>query len=188
MRNQTSIIETPMKTSNRSKKTITALALALFAAAVATPHVNALPKDTLNPVDVKFVKHEAAAGMGVVKIAELGAKKAENSDVKAFAEKLLADHTGANAELKQLAVDKGIDLSAIVDPADAKTFQSLEKASGAEFDKEFLAAVVKGHKTCVDNFVAESKEAKNNDLRMWVDKMTPTLKSHLARAEELHSR
>jgi predicted outer membrane protein len=59
---------------------------------------------------------------------------------------------------------------------------------GAEFDKEFLAAVVSGHKTCVDNFVAESKEAKNNDLRMWVDKITPTLKNHLARAEELHSR
>jgi hypothetical protein len=37
MRNQTSTIETPMKTSNRSKKTITALAMALFVAAVATP-------------------------------------------------------------------------------------------------------------------------------------------------------
>jgi putative membrane protein len=87
-----------------------------------------------------------------------------------------------------LAVDKGIDLSAVVDPADAKTFQDLEKVSGAAFDKAFLAAVVSAHKTCVDHFEAESKDAKNSDLKLWVDKMTPTLKSHLARAEELHSR
>jgi hypothetical protein len=40
----------------------------------------------------------------------------------------------------------------------------------------------------VDHFEAESKDAKNSDLKLWVDKMTPTLKSHLARAEELHSR
>lgn len=188
MRNQTQTKQTPMKTSNRSRKTLTGLALALFAAAMALPEANAAPKDTLNAVDVKFVKQEAAAGMGVVKVAELGVKKAESADVKALAEKLVTDHSGANAELKQLAVDKGIDLSAVIEPADAKTFQSLEKVSGAEFDKEFLAAVVSGHKKCVSNFEAESKDAKNNDLKMWVDKMTPVLKNHLARAEELHSR
>lgn len=188
MRNLTQTNQLAVKAAKRSTKNLTGLALALFAAAMALPEANAAPKDTLNPVDVKFVKHEAAAGMGMVQIAELGTKKAENADVKALAEKLLADHTGANGELKQLAVDKGIDLSAVVDPADAKTFQSLEKVSGAEFDKEFLAAVVSAHKTCVDNFEAESKDAKNNDLRMWVNKMTPTLKNHLARAEELYSR
>lgn len=188
MRNQTPAMKTPMKTTDRSRKTLTGLALALFAAAMALPEAQALPKDTLNPVDVQFVKHEAAAGLGVVKIAELGVMKVQNADVKAFAEKLVADHTGANAELKQLAVDKGIDLSAVVDPADAKTFQDLEKVSGAAFDKAFLAAVVIAHKTCVDHFEAESKDAKNSDLKLWVDKMTPTLKSHLARAEELHSR
>jgi putative membrane protein len=181
-------MKTPMKTPDRSRKTLTGLALALFAAAMALPEAQALPKDTLNPVDVQFVKHEAAAGLGMVKIAELGVMKVQNADVKAFAEKLVADHSGANAELKQLAVDKGIDLSAVVDPADAKTFQDLEKVSGAAFDKAFLAAVVSAHKTCVDHFEAESKDAKNSDLKMWVDKMTPTLKSHLARAEELHSR
>jgi putative membrane protein len=177
-----------MTTSNRRLKKLTGLALALAAAAMVTSPANALPKDTLNPADVKFVKHEAAAGMAVVKVAELGVKKAGNADVKALAEMLVTDHTGANTELKQLATDKGIDLSAVIDPADAKTFQGLEKVSGAEFDKEFLAAVVAGHKTCVSNFEASSKEANNSDLKMWVDKMIPTLKAHLARAEELHSR
>jgi len=46
-----------MKTPDRSRKTLTGLALALFAAAMALPEAQALPKDTLNPVDVQFVKH-----------------------------------------------------------------------------------------------------------------------------------
>lgn len=142
-------------------------------------------KDTLPPSDVKFVKHEASAGKGVVQIADLGVKKAKSTDVKTFAETLVTDHTGANEQLTALAKTKGVELSAVLDPSHAETIQNLEKHSGADFDKAFLAEIVKGHKKCISNFEDNEKSTKDADLKKWVATMIPVLKAHLAKAEAL---
>jgi putative membrane protein len=145
----------------------------------------AAEKDTLDAADVKFVKHAAAAGMAEVKVAELGAAKAENADVKAFALMIAADHTKVNEELKALATTKGIELSAVIEPKHADTFQGLEKAAGAAFDKEFLATLVSSHKKSVSNFEEAAKDAKNADVKAFAEKTLPALKTHLEKAKEL---
>ncbi len=142
-------------------------------------------KDTLPASDVKFVKHEAAAGMAVVKIADLGVKKAKNTDIKTFAEMLVTDHTGANAQLAALAKTKGVELSAVLDPGHAETIQKLEQRGGDDFDKAFLAEIVSGHKKCISNFEDTEKSTKDADLKKWVGTMIPVLKAHLEKAEAL---
>jgi putative membrane protein len=161
--------------------------LAMCAAILAfTPNASASEKDTLNAADVKFVKTESAAGMSEVKIAELAVTKAERSDVKAFAETLVTDHTAVNAQLAALATKKGVEVSAVLSPAHAATVQKLEKATKADFDKEFLTVIISDHKKCISSFETASKDAKDNDLRIWVDKTIPALKSHLEKAEALN--
>jgi putative membrane protein len=145
----------------------------------------AAEKDTLDAADVKFVKHEAANGMAVVKIATLGSSKAEHKDVKALAGMLVTDHTAVNAELKELAKTKGVELSAVIDPKHAEEFQKLEKADAKNFDKEFLAAVASGHTKCVKSFEAASKDAKDSDVKAFAAKVLPTLKAHLEKVKEL---
>ncbi len=152
------------------------------------PRTMAAEKDTLNATDVAFVKTTGAAGMAEVKIASLGVTKATRADVKALAEMLVTDHTKVNAELKVLATKKGIELSDVISPSSAETFQKLEKLSGTEFDKEFLADIVADHKTCVNAFDASSKDAKDTDVRAFVDKTLPALKAHHAKAVDLQSK
>lgn len=145
-------------------------------------------KSGLTSDEVKFIKHSAADGMAEVKIAGLAVKKAENAEVKAFAEMLVTDHTKVNEELKMLATNKNVDLSAVIDPKDAGTFQKLEKFSGAEFDKEYLGEVVSSHKKCLGAFEDISKESKDADVKAFADKIIPTLKAHHDKAKELHSK
>ncbi|MFN0075314.1 MAG: DUF4142 domain-containing protein [Prosthecobacter sp.] len=172
-----------MKTPSILRLSTTTLALCgMFLLA---PHGNAAEKDTLDAADVKFVKHAAAAGMAEVKVAELGVKKAENADVKAFATMIAADHTKVNEELKALATTKGIELSDVIDPKHADTFQKLEKLSGKEFDKEFLDTLVSSHKKGVSNFEDAAKDAKNADVKAFAEKTLPALKAHLDKAKEL---
>ena len=159
--------------------------LAFCAALLFASQGQASPQDTLDATDVKFVKTEFAAGKSELKTAELGVQKAERADVKAYAEMLVTDHTQTNRELGALAAQKGVDLSAIIDPKHAEEFQKLEQTNRADFDKEFLAGMISGHKKCVSNFEAAAKDSKNNDVKMWADKMLPTLKAHLAKAKEL---
>ncbi len=164
---------------------LSASTLALCGMLMLAPHGHAAPKDTLDAADVTFVKTEAAAGLAEVKIAELGVQKAERPDIKAFAEMLVTDHTQAHKELTALAVEKGVDVSAVIDPKHAEEFQKLEKASMANFDKEFLADMISDHKKSVSSFEEAAKAAKNIDVKMWATRMLPTFKAHLAKAKEL---
>lgn len=170
----------------RTNPLLTTTTLALCGMFLLTPHGVAAEKDTLNAADVEFVKHEAAAGMATVKIAELGVKKATRPEVKTFAEMIVKEHTAANEELRKLAVTKGVELSAVIDAKHAEIFQKLEQYSGTEFDKEFLDVAVSGHKKCVGRFEDAAKDSQDNDVKMWAAKMLPALKSHLAQAEELN--
>lgn len=163
-------------------------ALALCGILLLAANGKAAEKDTLNAADVKFVKHEAAAGMAVVKLAGLGVQKAVRADVKAFAEMIVTGHTTANEELTKLASTKGVELSAVIDPKHAETFQKLEKTESADFDKAFLAEMTSGHKKCVSNFEEAAKDSKDSDLKMWAEKMLPALKTHLEQAKELASK
>lgn len=174
---------TTMKSKSITRLTSATLALcSLFAFA---SHINAAPKDTLDAADVKFVKTEAAAGTAELKIAELGVQKAERAEVKEFAKMLVTDHTQANKELSALAAEKGVEISAVIDPKHAEAFQKLEKAEKGSFDKEFLSDMISGHKKCVSNFEEAAKDAKNSDVKAWAAKTLPTLQAHLAKAKEL---
>ncbi len=167
---------------------ITTSAFAFCAALLFAANGFAAEKDTLNAADVKFIKHEAAAGMAVVKTAGLGAQKTSREDIKAFAQMLITDHTAANDQLSKLATTKGVETSTVIDPKDAEIYQTLEKSSGTEFDKAFLAEVIRGHEKCVSNFEEASNDAKDSDLKTWATGMLPGLKSHLGKARELSAK
>jgi len=169
-------------------KSITLLStttLALCGMLLTVPYAMAAEKDILNASDGSFIKHAAADDLAEVKLAELGVKKAGRPDVKAYAAMLVTDHTKANEKLSELAAAKGVELSGVIEPAQAETFQKLDKSSGTEFDSKFLAEVVSDHKMCVSNFEKASKEAKDAEVKAFANGMLPTLKAHLEKAREL---
>jgi len=136
-------------------------ALALGAALLLAPNAMAVEAKTkLNSADERFIQEEAAAGVALVKLAELGVKKAERSDVKAFAGTIVADHTKANSELATLAAGKGVELSSEPVAKYDDMYDKLERARDADFDKEFLSMMVTGHKKRVKNFEEASRTLK----------------------------
>ncbi len=163
-------------------------ALALGASLLLIPNSRAVDEKTkLNSADEKFIQEEAAAGVALVKLAELGAKRASRADVKDFAGMIVADHTKANAELATLAGSKSVELSSEVDSKHADTYDELETENEKDFDKEFLSVIVSGHKKCVKNFEDAAEDAEDSEVKLWAAKMLPALKSHLQKAEELSS-
>lgn len=166
---------------------ITSAALLLFLAAggLALSANAEDKKSSLNASDTTFVKETGQAGMAEVKIATLGTQKAERADVKEFATMLVTDHTKANDELKNLAMAKNVELSAVISADASDAFKDLEKESGAAFDKAFLDQMEKDHKKDIDAFEEKEKDAADAELKAWVSKTLPTLKAHLERVKEL---
>jgi predicted outer membrane protein len=170
---------------NKPVTLLTSAALALCGILLSAPHGLAAEKETLNAFDMRFIKRAAADDTAEVKLAELGVKKASSPDVKALAEMIVADHTAGREDLSKLAAAKGVQISNVVDPKDAATFQKLEQASGAEFDKLFLAEMVKSHKACLSNYEEASTGARDVDVRAFAGEALPVLRSHLKKAREL---
>src|SRR5678816_4936322 len=58
----------------------------------------------------EFVEQAGTSGLAEVEMGELGAKKATNGQVKAFAKRIVADHTKANEELVTASKGKGVQV------------------------------------------------------------------------------
>ncbi|WP_166442888.1 DUF4142 domain-containing protein [Phragmitibacter flavus] len=165
-----------------------AIALAAAALFIAQPLSAADKEGAVNMADANAIKKAAIQGKAEVKIAELGAAKAEHAEVKALATKLVAHHTAMNTEIAALAAAKGVDLTAANDPDAEKTVMSLEKESGKDFDKAFLNAVQETHEECIDAFEEQSKDAKDGEWKAWVDKSLPMVRAHHEAAEALEEK
>src|SRR5437016_9870256 len=71
--------------------------------------------------DTKFIRNAASGGQLEVDLGKLAADKGSSDDVKKFGQKMADDHSKANDELKQLATDKGVDLTKTMDAAMKKS-------------------------------------------------------------------
>ena len=82
-----------------------------------------------------FRNDAAQSGMTEVMLGNLALQKTENAEVRSFAEKMVADHTAANEELKALATQKGVTLPTDVNSKQKSAINRLRNMSGMEFNK-----------------------------------------------------
>jgi putative membrane protein len=140
----------------------------------------------LNTAEKTFVTKAAAGGLYEVEIAKLAADKATDPAVKSFATMLVDHHSAANAELKALAAMRDVKLPDEVPPDKKQVIDKLRNQSGAGFDREFVQQVgIKDHEQDIKLFQDASRDAKDEQLKSWIDKTLPTLKEHLAAAQKL---
>ena len=137
-------------------------------------------------VQDNFWSTAAQGGMAEVELGKLALQKSQNAEVKKFAQMMITDHTKANDELKALAAKKNITLP--TDIGDHKeTVDDLSKLSGAEFDKEYVDAMVDDHEEDVDFFTDKSNNS-DADLKAFATKTLPTLKGHLEAIKAIQSK
>jgi putative membrane protein len=137
-------------------------------------------------VQDNFWSKAAQGGMAEVELGKLALQKSQNADVKKFAQMMVTDHTKANDELKALASKKNVTLP--IDLGSHKsTLDDLNKLSGAEFDKEYVEAMVEDHETDVDLF-EDNTDNSDADIKAFTTKTLPTLKSHLEMIKGIQSK
>lgn len=135
--------------------------------------------------DRKFVEDAARGGLFEVQSGQLAASKANDEQVKQFADRLVQDHGKANDELKQIAEAKGVKLPGQDKRADRHELDKLRKLSGDQFDREFARHEVKDHEKDIADFEQAASKLKDPDLKAWAEKQLPVLREHLALAQKL---
>lgn len=135
--------------------------------------------------DAKFVTEAANGGMAEVELGQLAQQKAQHADVKAFGEMMIKDHSKANDELTALAQAKNITVPATVGAEQQKVKDDLAKKTGRDFDKSYIDEMVKDHEKDVKLFEDASKNLKDAELKAFVDKTLPTLRTHLEHSKSV---
>jgi putative membrane protein len=96
-----------------------------------------------------FVEKMMIANTTEVQLGQMGVEHATSPEVKSFAQMMVTDHTQANQELIPLAQQLGIEQRTDLDGKHKAIAAKLSKLQGAEFDRQFMKAMVDAHKDVV---------------------------------------
>jgi putative membrane protein len=138
--------------------------------------------------DRAFVMEAGPGGLAEVELGRLAAQKGQSADVKKFGQRMVTDHSKANAELKKLAASKGITLPAEMNAEQMAEHAKLAKLSGPEFDREYMTLMVEDHDKDVAAFLDESKDGSDPDIKSFAAKTLPTLQEHQRMAKEIKAK
>jgi putative membrane protein len=141
------------------------------------PKTSPTPKSSpatakLSDKDTAFMKEAVKGGKMEVEMGHMAQKQGKSADVKKIGARMVADHTKANNELMGIAKKKGVDLS--------KENPKMEKLNDANFDKEYVDAMVKDHEKDLTAFQAEAKDGSDAEVKAFALKTSQVIKQHLA--------
>ena len=147
-------------------------------------------KGLLAERDDDFVKHAARLAALEIQTGTLAMKKSSNAELKTLAEKLVSDHTAIAKDLAQWATKNNIVLKD--DDPDLKIkmnkHAALQTKAGADFDRDFLDAMIDDHRDAIVLFSNESRNTKDVALKALADQILPKIRAFLNTARNLRAK
>jgi len=132
-----------------------------------------------------FAADAAQGGMTEVELGKLAIQRGVDPTVKEFGQRMIADHSRGNNELKAVAAKKNIELPSDLSSTQKSTIDRLSKLSGTEFDKEYMSDMVKDHEEDVEEFQTQANKGTDAEIKAFAGKALQTLQSHLQMAREV---
>ncbi len=132
----------------------------------------------------KMIRQLAEANMAEINTGKLAQDKAQSSEVKSFAKKMVDDHTKALDDLKQLAQSKGVTLPTEPNKQQMEVEQKLQALSGEKFDRQYMKqAGDRAHKQ-THQLLQKAAKADDTDLKNYATKTMPAVEGHQQMAKE----
>nr|WP_298142327.1 DUF4142 domain-containing protein [uncultured Pseudomonas sp.] len=133
----------------------------------------------------EFVEDASAKGLAEIEAAKMALKKSTSQDVKDFAQLMIDDHGAANQKLKQLARQKGLEMSDDASlMAKAKTM-ILKLREGESFDEAYANNQVQAHEDTIELFRNYAQQGQDQEIKSFAKETLPTLEEHLQKARAL---
>lgn len=173
----------------------------------------AMPSRNLTASD--FAKQAAISGMFEVQSSQIAAQKAQNQQIKQFAQDMIKDHQQANQKLASLMQDNmatgsvsssgsasmnagangrsnmasaatgAAQMPQNLDAKHQQMLQQLQNASGAQFDQLYTQMQLQAHQQAVALFQNYAQNGSDPELKSFAQQTLPKLQQHLQKAQGL---
>lgn len=141
--------------------------------------------NNLNDTDRNFVTMASISNNGEIQAGQLAASKATDASVKAFGQKMVADHTTAASELKAITGNLGLNVSDTLDAEHKALKAQLESLSGRSFDSVYIHSQTDDHTSAITLFQNEASNGSNNQLKTFAGTKIPVLQMHKQMADTI---
>ena len=112
--------------------------------------------------------------------------KAQNAEVKKFAEQMITDHTKTSDELKQIAAKRYLGLPTVALARHQRMLDELTNEEDMdEFDDEYMSMQVKVHSQAVELFESAAENETDPELKAFAVRHLPHLRMHLDNAKRI---
>src|SRR5207249_4172462 len=110
--------------------------------------------------DKDFVHDVAIANTAEIEFGKIAAERGTNAEVKKFGQMMVDDHTKAGGGLNAVASGHNIAVPTDLDDKHRDLRDKLAKLQGADFDREYMDAMVDGHDDVLDKLGSRVDKAK----------------------------
>ncbi len=145
------------------------------------------------PSDAQIAGIVVAANTVDIDAGKLAKTKSDNKEVKAFAERMVTDHSGVKKQagelLKKLkVVPQESDTSKALKKGGDATLAKLKGMSGRDFDKAYIANEVTYHQAVIDALDKTLiPNAKNQELKAFLVNVRPAFVAHMEHAKMMQA-
>src|SRR3954466_1046812 len=134
-------------------------------------------------LDQYFVTFNAQSSLFEIRSGQLAQQRARSTDVKAFGQMLVTDHSAQSTQLASVAARLGLVVPAEVSRKQAMLLARLARLSGPRLDRAFLAAQIDAHTRAIKfNVVVGTDPRLQAELAELAIAGSPILVRHLRQA------
>ena len=141
--------------------------------------------NSLSSRDRTFVMQAGQLSMMEVELGRLAVKRGSSAGVKQYGQEMVEDHTRANQELMQLAMQKKVELPTEMSTQNTALIDRLSGLSGKSFDTAYKQAMIDSHKQAIALFEAQSQQGQDPELKAWATQKLPNLQAHLEMVNQM---
>ena len=144
------------------------------------------PSDTAQQMkDKMFVRNATQGGIAEIELGKLAADKGASEEVKAFGQKMVEDHSKLNEAMARLADSIGARMPKKMRKDQQSIYDKLKSLSGEEFDKEYIACMVRDHHADLREFRMEASSTNDPDVQETVDKAAHVIREHMITIDKM---
>ncbi|HEV7491915.1 MAG TPA: DUF4142 domain-containing protein [Rhodanobacteraceae bacterium] len=164
----------------------TALLAGVFAGALFISTISAANAKPATEADASFLQKASQANAAEVKVSQAAQTRSKDAKIKAFADRMVKDHSAVGRKIEALAKEKDIDVKTEPDAEHMVKIGSLQKLQGEAFDHAYVSLMVEDHAAAVQLFEQAAAETGGDaDVKRFAADSLPTLREHAKLADGL---
>lgn len=141
--------------------------------------------NSLSSRDRTFVMQAGQLSMMEVELGRLAVQRGSSAGVKQYGQQMVEEHTQANQELMQLAMQKQVELPTEMSTQNTAMIDRLSGLSGRSFDTAYKQAMIDSHNQAIALFQAQSQQGQDPELKAWATQKLPNLQAHLKMVNQM---